>query len=30
MRRFVVAMNELGLGRFESLGIEHGELIFEP
>ena len=29
-RRFVVAMNELGFGRFEFLRIEHGELVLDP
>lgn len=29
-RRFVAAMNELGFGRFELLGIKRGELVLDP
>jgi len=29
-RAFVVAMSELGFGRFESLGIQRGELVLDP
>jgi hypothetical protein len=29
-RRFVLAMNELGFGRFEFLQIERGELVLDP